>query len=164
VSRTRITLNGRVYDGPESMPPEARRRYEDILRRASLAVAQGEAGRSVASGQGSHEAPTSVNLRVRDQIILNGQEYAGAEAMPPAAREQYESALRLTRGGRGLHVSHDGASVTVRLSHGDELGGVGSGRPTGSGSRSLESTLRTLFFVLAATVATALVLWGLLGR
>jgi hypothetical protein len=85
---TKITINGREYDGVEQMPPEVREAY--LLVMADMA----KTGK--ASGVVTRDAtPHSV---MRESFIFNGREYKNRDELPPDVRALLDKMPALSPG------------------------------------------------------------------
>lgn len=103
-------LNGKEYDGVESMPPDVRRDYEAVLE--SLQATGGEEVLSLLNS-GEH---TNIKASLRE-IVVNGKSYGSVEEMPAEVRRTYEEAVaRMGGGGGGLGEGSAGASRPSRAS------------------------------------------------
>jgi hypothetical protein len=88
----KIVLNGKEYDGVESMPPDVRRDYEAVLE--SLQATGGEEVLSLLKS-GEH-ANIKASLR---EIVVNGKSYGSVDEMPADVRRTYEEAVARMEGG-----------------------------------------------------------------
>ena len=84
---TRITFNGRTYDGVEGMPPDVRAKYQAILDALG-----GEDRAKLESALGGG-AGIRINTTVRRRIRVNGKDYDSVDAMPAGVRAVYERAM-----------------------------------------------------------------------
>ncbi|HVH68868.1 MAG TPA: hypothetical protein VM716_13445 [Gemmatimonadales bacterium] len=82
----KIVLNGKEYDGIESMPPDVRKDYETVLE--SLKTTGSDEVLSMLRS-GEH---TSIKATFRD-IVVNGTHYGSVDEMPPDVRKTYEEAV-----------------------------------------------------------------------
>ena len=83
----KIVFNGQTYDSLESMPPEARTKYQAILD------ALGTEDREKLEAAMESGAGIKINTTVRHKIRVNGKDYDAVEAMPANVREAYERAV-----------------------------------------------------------------------
>lgn len=90
----KIVLNGKEYDGVESMPPEVRKDYEAVLE--SLQATGGDEVLSLLRS-GEH---TNIKASLRE-IVVNGKSYGSVEEMPADVRRTYEEAVARMGGGEG---------------------------------------------------------------
>ena len=79
-------LNGKEYDGVESMPPDVRKDYETVLE--SLQATGGDEVLSLLKS-GEH---TNIKATFRE-IVVNGKSYGSVEEMPADVRKTYEEAV-----------------------------------------------------------------------
>ena len=90
-------LNGKEYDGVESMPPDVRKDYETVLD--SLKNTGGDEVLSLLRS-GEH---TNIKATLRE-IVVNGKSYGSVDEMPADVRRTYEDAVG-RMGGAGGAVS-----------------------------------------------------------
>jgi hypothetical protein len=161
MANTSITVNGQQYDGPESMPPDVRRLYEEAMRTVKPPLAGGPGGGStqVFTGRlGEVEASVVVN-RV---VTMKDSTYGSIDELPPDVRRLYENALaapagKVTQPRTGFHVSVNMAGPEARS-------GARTPIPLPFDSTSTEARLRSLPMTLAIIVVVGLVLWFFLGH
>ncbi len=79
-------LNGKEYDGVESMPPDVRKDYETVLD--SLKNTGGDEVLSLLRS-GEH---TNIKATLRE-IVVNGKSYGSVDEMPADVRRTYEEAV-----------------------------------------------------------------------
>ncbi len=79
-------LNGKEYDGIESMPPDVRKDYEAVLE--SLKTTGGEEVLSLL--QRGERASIKATFR---ELVVNGKKYGSVEEMPADVRRIYEQAV-----------------------------------------------------------------------
>jgi len=95
---TRITVNGKDYASVEEMPADARRQYERAMSMLADRDGNGvpdllEGGASVLSQSFADDGRAFVSTEVtRSKIVVNGQEYARLEEVPPEVREMIRAA------------------------------------------------------------------------
>jgi hypothetical protein len=82
----KIVLNGKEYDGVESMPPDVRKDYETVLE--SLQATGGDEVLSLLRS-GEH---ANIKATFRE-IVVNGKSYGSVEEMPADVRKTYEEAV-----------------------------------------------------------------------
>jgi hypothetical protein len=82
----KIVLNGKEYDGVESMPPDVRKDYETVLD--SLKNTGGDEVLSLLRS-GEH---TNIKATLRE-IVVNGKSYGSVDEMPADVRRTYEDAV-----------------------------------------------------------------------
>jgi hypothetical protein len=82
----KIVLNGKEYDGVESMPPDVRKDYETVLD--SLKNTGGDEVLSLLRS-GEH---TNIKATLRE-IVVNGKSYGSVDEMPADVRRTYEEAV-----------------------------------------------------------------------
>jgi hypothetical protein len=90
----KIVLNGKEYDGVESMPPDVRKDYEAVLE--SLQATGGDEVLSLLRS-GEH---TNIKASFRE-IVVNGKSYGSVDEMPADVRRTYEEAVARMGGGGG---------------------------------------------------------------
>lgn len=116
---TRITFNGRTYDGVEGMPPDVRAKYQAILDALG-----GEDRAKLESALGGG-AGIRINTTVRRRIRVNGKDYDSVDALPAEVRAAYE---RATAGRTGAGPALDAAAATPvpppAIDAGDARGGL----------------------------------------
>ena len=147
---TRITINGEQYDGPEAMPPDVRRLYEEAMRSLGPGVASG-------LGTHAHTAPLGGEVVVSRVVTVNERKFGSIDELPPEVRRMVDDARRgatspVTRPETSVHVS-------VNLAEGSS--------PPASGLRpvsDLESTIRGIPGAVATLVILGLIAWYLLSR
>jgi len=166
MSKTRITVNGRRYDSPETMPPEVRRMYEEAMRLMARPRASGQPGEStqVFTGQAG---PFGASMVVNRVITVNDRSYGSIDELPPDMRKLYEAA-RTTASGEVTPQPKSGVHVSINLTESkgrafDDAGRSPAPAPLPIDS-STESRIRGFPEYLAVLVGIGLVLWFLLGR
>ena len=167
--RPTIRINGRDYDGPESMPPEVRRLYDDAMRQAGDALADRD-------GNGIPDVVESAGLGpprtvVEQRIVVNGRSYDRVEDVPADVRQLVESVTGNlpglgARGARtGSNRAPGGLDVSFSLSR-NEIASPDAGAPRRlldlSGSSSVQSGFRLLLIALAILAGLVVVLMGAL--
>lgn len=88
-----IEFNDKTYRSVEEMPPEVRKAYEEAMRHLAEAREKGLTALTKATQEesGLHR---KVEIHTT-KIVVNGQEYASMEEMPPEVRKIYEQAMKL---------------------------------------------------------------------
>ena len=163
----RITVNGQHYDGPEDMPPDVRRVYEEAMR--AVAPQLGQASETVFSAR---SGLVNTNIVIRKNVFVKNQKYNSLDEMPPEVRQLAENALRQggATGGdpstrKGLHFS-----MNVGVSQPSSPAGPDATQayrplpiePTSASSSRIKA--QHVLWGLIFWVAVALVLWAFLGR
>lgn len=85
-TRKRIVVDGTEYEGVEQMPPDVRRTYERVL---SLLEGRDVGDHPDFAGLGDAETHTVEIHDTDHRIVVDGEEYAAVEEMPPDARALY---------------------------------------------------------------------------
>ena len=145
----KITINGREYDGPEHMPPDVRRLYEETWRRLDK---NGNGIPDVIEGPGGAATP---GVHIQHQIVVNGRSFGSVEEIPPDLRKIVEAASRVP-GGKTTF------SANLRLSSGAEESQTGP--RIAIEPSAIESGMRTVLWVLAACVAAGVAFVFLMSR
>ena len=133
----KITINGRGYDGPEQMPADVRRLYEETWRRIDK---DGNGIPDVVEASGS-PAP---GVHIQNQIVINGRSFGSVEEIPPDLRKIFELAKRVPGGTTTI-------SANLRFSSGGEESQAGP--RVAIEPSAIESGMRTVLLVLAGCVA-----------
>jgi hypothetical protein len=104
----KIVFNGAEYDSVETMPPDVRAQYNEVLE--SLKKTGGDevlsALQRVSSGTGGLSETIVTTHR---EIVVNGKKYGSVGEMPPDVRHRYEKALAKAGAGAGLNRPSSGA-------------------------------------------------------
>ena len=164
MANSRITINGQQYDGPEAMPPDVRRMYEEAMRALGQTLASGQGGGSSQVFTGQAGQHLGGNLIVNRTIAVNDRTYGSVHELPPEVRQQYEAALKgaapqMTQPKTSLHVSVNVSGPGTLDSHRPR-----TPVPLPTDPSSLESRIRNIPLDLAILIGIGLVLWALLGR
>src|SRR5262245_1187378 len=168
MSPAKITINGREYDGPDEMPPDVRRLYEDAMRQAlpALEAQDGNGVPDLLEGQGSGRARTFLSSR----ITINGKTYRGVEEMPPEVRETYERVM-VAPGSSGGPVKKNEFFVSFGISRGARPQSDVSAAPSSAAPAPLptmanpidpsgtQSRFQVLLVFIAGAVAAGLAFW-----
>jgi hypothetical protein len=164
----KFTVNGKTYETLESMPPDVKRLYAEVLARGgpSLADRDGNGIPDVLEGKGGSIARATVDCR----IVVNGRRYGSVDEMSADDRRLYENALDLARAGGGpnVTVTRQSFGVTVGVPIGGRRPGAGaspSSRASGAiEPAGVESGIRAVLISIACLAAAAVVGWMLLRR
>ena len=89
----KITMNGVTYESVDAMPTNVRQVYDRIMENfPETADRDGDGIPDILQGQ----APP-VRTIVRKKFMVDGVSYDDVKAMPPSARQTYETAMRAVR-------------------------------------------------------------------
>lgn len=93
---TRIVVNGQEYHSIEEMPPDVRALYREAMRMAAEPAAPDEEAPAPAGASPPLPDHTRVTLNkvvTKQKFVVNGQEYASLDALPPELAEEVRRAL-----------------------------------------------------------------------
>lgn len=160
----KIVINGQPYDGPDAMPPDVRRIYDEAMRAAGPPSASRENGGTTQVFTG-RAGTLDGSLVVSRVVTVNELTHASVDQLPPDVRKLYQDALEgatppgvSSRPKGSLHLS-------VSLSRSaDQSSGGPAAHPDPFDSTSTESKLRGIPVTLAIIVVIGLILWIRLGR
>ena len=164
----KIVINGQSYDGPEAMPPDVRRMYEEAMRAVGPPSPSREDSNTTQVFTG-HAGDLGASVVVNRVVTVNNRTYAGADELPPEVRKVYEDALKgetsqvgSTRPRTSLHLSVNLTGPRVRSV--DDPGTGPAPPPVPFDSSTTESKLRSIPVTLAIIVVIGLIIWARLGR
>jgi hypothetical protein len=89
-----VSINGKTYENPDDVPPEAREAYQKALEilhdEDHNGVPDFLEGKPL---KGITDMQSTLILPGKQQIIFDGKSYASADELPPAARLKYDQAV-----------------------------------------------------------------------
>jgi len=107
--RVRIRFNGKEYASLGEMPPEERRRYEEVVQSLGPLLSNPDSNETTRSFEIGKDP--GVHATVRTRIVVNGQTYNSPDELPPDLRRHYEEAMRNAGTGKGA----PGKNVTISV-------------------------------------------------
>lgn len=85
-----ISFNGKTYNSLEEMPADQRAAYEQVM-----AFMKDENNNGIPDMFEGDVIQKMIGLAANTRIVVNGQEVQGLEALPPEAREKFDSAMQM---------------------------------------------------------------------
>lgn len=162
----KIIVNGREYDGVESMPPEVRSLYDGALRALGPAGADKD-GDVAAGGEGG-----MARAMVQSRIVINNQTFKSPDEMPAELRQFYEQAMKTGTGQGGeIRPSKSVFKMTVKPElrvtfnkHEEGSSGVPQGPYPVIEPSSAESGIRFALLAAAGLVGAIIAVWVLFAK
>ena len=160
--KTKITINGREYASPETIPAELRGIYEAALKKIPvLEDRDGNGIPDVVEGKGSQKLPGG--FVVENHITVNNKTYRSVEEMPEDARRVYEEAMSRVLRGEGDGVDRTALHFSFKLNRHEPETTLDVTAPPGPSAIRIpgfEMSVRTalvlaVFVIIAALVALA---------
>jgi hypothetical protein len=85
-----ISFNGKTYNSLEEMPADQRAAYEQVM-----AFMKDENNNGIPDMFEGDVIQKMIGLAANTRVVVNGQEVQGLEALPPEAREKFDSAMQM---------------------------------------------------------------------